>query len=50
VSAVEPEQLISREEVVVTMFLIADIATEARTIRRLLEEDDEEEEEQEGTG
>jgi hypothetical protein len=50
VSVAEPERLISREEVLATIFLIADIATEARTIRRLLEDDGEAEEEQEGTG
>jgi hypothetical protein len=33
-----PEQTISREEVVATMFILADIAEEARVIRRLLEE------------
>jgi hypothetical protein len=33
-----PEQAISREEVVATMFILADIAEEARVIRRLLEE------------
>ena len=46
----EPERVISREEVLATMFLIADIATETRTIRELLEDDGEEEEEQERTG
>ncbi|MEX2103099.1 MAG: hypothetical protein WD805_03980 [Gaiellaceae bacterium] len=41
----EPEPLISREEVVATMFMIADIASEVHVIRRLLEENGEEEEE-----
>jgi hypothetical protein len=48
VSVAEPEPLISREEVVATMFIVADVAAEARLIRRLLEEKGEEEEEQEG--
>ena len=46
----EAEPVISREEVLSTMFLIADIATETRTIRTLLEDDGEAEEGQEGTG
>jgi hypothetical protein len=45
VGVAEPEPLISREEVLATMFMIADIATDAHLIRALLEEDDEEEEE-----
>ena len=48
VSVAEPEPLISREEVVATMFIVADVAAEARLILRLLEEKGEEEEEQEG--
>jgi hypothetical protein len=48
VSVGQPEPLISREEVVATMFNVADIAVDVRVIRRLLEQDDEEEEEQEG--
>lgn len=46
VGIAEPEALISREEVVATMFLIADIATDVKGIRRILEESDEEEEDQ----
>lgn len=47
-SVAEPERLISREEVVGTMFMPADIAADVSVIRELLEEDGEEEEEQEG--
>jgi hypothetical protein len=43
VSIAEPEPLISRDEVVATMFMVADIATEVKLIRRILEEDSEEE-------
>jgi hypothetical protein len=46
VSIAEPEPLISREEVVATMFVIADIATDVNVIRRVLQEDDEEEADQ----
>ena len=46
VSIAEPEPLISREEVVATMFMIADIATDVNVIRRVLEEDNEEEADQ----
>jgi DNA-binding phage protein len=46
----DPERLISREEVVATMFNLADIATDVQVIRRLLEQDDEEEEEEEQEG
>ena len=45
-SIAEPEPLISREEVVGTLFNIADIAAEAWLIRRLLEENGEEEDQQ----
>jgi len=38
VSVAEPEPLISREEVVATLFNVADIAAQARIIRQLLEE------------
>jgi hypothetical protein len=48
VGVAEPEPLISREEVVATMFNVADITADVRFIRRLLEENGEEEEEQEG--
>jgi hypothetical protein len=48
VSLAEPEPLIYREEVVATMFTLADIAAHVHVIRRLLEENSEEEEEQEG--
>ena len=44
VSLAEPEPLVSREEVVAMLFNIADIASEAETIRRLLEETGEEKE------
>jgi hypothetical protein len=44
-SAAEPERLISREEIVGTMFTLADIAADVAVIRTLLEEKDEEEEE-----
>ncbi len=49
VSMADLDPLISREEVVATMFTLTDIAVEVRHIRRLLEENGEEEEEQEGT-
>jgi hypothetical protein len=42
-SVAESEPLISRDEVVATMFMIADIAADVKLIRRLLEENDEEE-------
>ena len=45
-SVAEPESLISRAEVVATLFNIADIALEAKIIRAILEEDSEEEEDQ----
>jgi hypothetical protein len=45
-SVAEPEPLISRDEVVATMFMIADIAVEVRVIRAILEENGEEEEDQ----
>jgi hypothetical protein len=45
-SVPEREALISREEVIATLFLLADIATDVRTIRGLLEENGEEEEDQ----
>jgi hypothetical protein len=48
VNVAEPERLISREEVVATMFMVADIASDVYAIRRLLEENGEEEEEEEG--
>jgi hypothetical protein len=48
VGIAESEPLISREEVVGTLFNIADIAAEAWLIRRLMEDDGEEEEEQVG--
>jgi hypothetical protein len=38
VSVPEPEQLISREEVVGTMFTLADIASDVAVIRHLLGE------------
>ena len=41
-----PERVFSREEAVATMFNLADIATEVRRIRTILEETDEEEEDQ----
>lgn len=44
----EPEPLISREEVVATMFNIADITADVRAIRWILEENGEKEEDQEG--
>jgi hypothetical protein len=46
VSAAELEPLISREEVLATMFMVADIAADVKGIRRILEENDEEEEDQ----
>jgi hypothetical protein len=46
VSVATPEPPISREEVVAMLFNIADIASEAETIRRILEESGEEEEDQ----
>jgi hypothetical protein len=46
VSIAQPEPLISREEVVAMLFNIADIASEAETVRRILEENGEEEEDQ----
>jgi hypothetical protein len=46
VSIAEPEPLISREEVVATLFNVADIAAEATIIRQLLEENGEAEEDQ----
>jgi hypothetical protein len=46
VGIAEPKPLISREEVVATMFLIADVAAHLQVIRRILEENDEEEEDQ----
>jgi hypothetical protein len=45
-SVAEPEPLISREEVVATMFMIADIAVHLKVIRGILEENDEEKENQ----
>jgi hypothetical protein len=48
VNVSEPERLISLEEVVATMFMVADITSDVHAIRRLLEENGEEEEEQEG--
>jgi hypothetical protein len=42
----QPEPLISREEVVATLFNVADVAAEAKIIRQLLEESSEEEEDQ----
>jgi hypothetical protein len=45
-SIAEPEPLISREEVVATMFLIADIAVDVNMIREMLRENGEEEEDQ----
>jgi len=48
VNVAEPEPLIYRDEVVATMFTLADIASDVHAIRRLLEENGEEEEEQEG--
>ncbi len=47
VSGSEPERLISREEVVGTMFTLADIAADLAVIRQILEENGEEEEEEE---
>jgi len=44
----ESERLISREELVATMFMLADVVNDVHEIRRLLEENGEEEEEQEG--
>ena len=41
----EPEPVITREQVVATMFMVADIVADVYAIRRLLEEDREEEEE-----
>jgi hypothetical protein len=46
VSIAQPEPLTSREEVVTMLFNIADIASEAETVRRILEENGEEEEDQ----
>jgi len=46
VSTAEAEPLISRDEVVATMFMIADIAVHLKVIRGILEENDEEEENQ----
>jgi hypothetical protein len=48
VGLTQPEPLMSREEVVATMFNVSDIATDISVIRRVLEENGEEEEEQEG--
>jgi hypothetical protein len=42
--APESEQLISRSELVATLFKINDIATDVARIRAILEEEDEEEE------
>jgi hypothetical protein len=42
-NARESEPVISREEVVASMFNLADIAAETRRIRAILEESDEEE-------
>jgi hypothetical protein len=44
VSLTEPEPVINREDVVATMFMVADIVADVYAIRRLLEEDREEEE------
>jgi hypothetical protein len=44
VAANEPEALISREELVATIFRINDIADDVKHIRTILEGDDEEEE------
>jgi hypothetical protein len=41
----EPEPVISREEVLATIFMVADIVADVHAIRWLLEEDGEEEEE-----
>jgi hypothetical protein len=46
VGIAEPEPLISRQEVIATMFMIADIAVHLSVIRGILEENDEEEEDQ----
>jgi hypothetical protein len=46
VSAREWQPVIAREEVVATLFNLADIAVEVRRIRAILEESDEEEEDQ----
>jgi hypothetical protein len=46
VGIAEPEPLISRDEVVATMFLFADIAADVKVLRRILEESNEEEEDQ----
>ena len=47
-SIAEPVGLLAREEVVATVFNIADITVDVRAIRWILEENGEEEEEQEG--
>jgi hypothetical protein len=49
VEAAQPEPLISREEVVGTLFTIADIAVDVNVIREILEEGGEQEEDQQGT-
>jgi hypothetical protein len=43
-NAEEPEPVIARAEVVATLFNVADIATELRRMRAILEENGEEEE------